>query len=280
MISFGYKYENGVLVSVEKEVEIVKRIFHDYLAGKTPKEMAIQLQEEKVEYDKGVTQWNKNRIYRILENKKYIGEENYPIVLSQELFDRVHVAKCEKGFQKKPNTEWVIYFKPIVFCAECGGHMCRRSKLTIKEKWFCPSGCKCSEYIDDELLVSAMNSAVQKIKENPNLARQIPTEPTYQRTPEILRYTNEITRAIHSEQPSFNLCKKMIYECANLKFQSCTENTNLSYTENLLAMLKDNQTPLSEEKIRKLISKLIVHSDGKIEVYFINGSSIKEESQC
>lgn len=277
MISYGYGYEHGKLIIIEKEAEIVKRIFQEYLVGKTLKEIAMQLQEEKTEYDKGIYQWNKNRICRILENKKYIGENDYPIIISQDSFNRTNAVKSKKGFQKKITSKRVLFLKPIVFCAECGQNMHRRAKQRIKEKWLCPSGCKCSKYIDDDVLVSAMTAAIQTFKKNPNLAPNIPSEPTYQRTPQIMQYTNAITKVIHSEQPNFDLGKKVIYKCANLKFQACTENPNLSYTKTVLAILKDNQTPLQETKIKKIVSKLVVHSDGKISVYLINGIAIQEK---
>lgn len=280
MISFGYGYANGKIIIVEKEAKIVQHIFQEYLAGKTLQAIASRLQEEKTEYDKGVCQWNKNRIYRILANKKYTGASTYPAVLSQDIFEHVQQIKNEKGFRKQPSSDRVAFLKPIVFCGECGQTMYRRAKQRIKEKWLCPSGCKCATYIDDERLISAMTAAVQRVQAHPHLARQIPNEPTYQRTPSILQYTNAITRALHSEQPSFYLGKKLIYECANLKFQACKENTNLSYTETMLSILKNDQTSLNEEAIRKFVSKLVVDPDGKITVYLLNGVPIQEELRC
>ena len=54
---------------------------------------------------------------------------------------------------------------------------------------------------------------------------------TYYPTQEIMRYTNEIGRMTNQPAPSFMAGKKVILECAALKFQACRENKAAAYTE-------------------------------------------------
>ena len=78
MISFGYGYKDGKLIVVESEAEIVKSIFTDYINGKILKEIADELTIKGVDFFNGKCCWNKNMVFRIIENKKYIGEDGYP----------------------------------------------------------------------------------------------------------------------------------------------------------------------------------------------------------
>ena len=85
-IPYGYRIEKGTPVIVPEEAEIVSRIFHRYDDGETLLAVADSLTEQQIDYYEGKRQWNKNMIARILENRKYIGEETYPPIVSRQLF--------------------------------------------------------------------------------------------------------------------------------------------------------------------------------------------------
>ena len=82
-------------------------------------------------------------------------------------------------------------------------------------------------YIADEDIIAAVLNAIEKIKENPQILSRDEEESSYFRTNEIMRYTNEISRITNSLNPSFNTGKKLIFECANLKFLACREIYNV-----------------------------------------------------
>lgn len=84
-IPYGYRIEKGTPVIVPEEAEIVSRIFHRYDDGETLLAVADSLTEQQIDYYEGKRQWNKNMIARILENRKYIGEETYPPIVSRQL---------------------------------------------------------------------------------------------------------------------------------------------------------------------------------------------------
>ncbi|HBN12229.1 MAG TPA: hypothetical protein DD415_01280 [Clostridiales bacterium] len=74
MISYGYGIENGKIIAIPSEAEIVKQIFAEYLNGKILKEIADDLTEREVVFYEGKSDWNKNTVVRIIQNGKYIGE--------------------------------------------------------------------------------------------------------------------------------------------------------------------------------------------------------------
>ena len=50
MYPFGYKMENGAVVIVPEEAEIIRKIFNDYVAGVSLKRLAESLTAKRIEY--------------------------------------------------------------------------------------------------------------------------------------------------------------------------------------------------------------------------------------
>ena len=97
MISFGYGFADGKLSVIAEEAETVKGIFSDYVNGKILKEIADDLTARQVNFFNGKCSWNKNMIFRIIENGKYIGEDGYPAILPIALFERANLIKKQKS---------------------------------------------------------------------------------------------------------------------------------------------------------------------------------------
>lgn len=97
-IPFGYCVVNGGFVVNENEADAVRKIFADYIGGKSLKAIAAEM---KIPYNSGKS-WNKNTISRILDNKKYTGENGCPRIVSDEDFLRVSQIKAERNKCRKP----------------------------------------------------------------------------------------------------------------------------------------------------------------------------------
>ena len=93
MISFGYGYKDGKLIVVESEAEVVRSVFTEYINGKILKDIADELTVKGVDFFNGKCCWNKNMVCRIIENKKYIGEDGYPEIISFEQYETANAIK-------------------------------------------------------------------------------------------------------------------------------------------------------------------------------------------
>ena len=100
MISYGYGMESGKLVVIDSEAEIVRRVFREYIEGKLLQEIADELTEEGVEFYLESRLWNKNKVFRIIENEKYIGAEGYPAIIGLEEYQKANQRKSARGNQK------------------------------------------------------------------------------------------------------------------------------------------------------------------------------------
>ena len=71
----GYtKDEQGNLVIVPKEAKIIKRIYKDYLEGKSAKQIARELTKDRIAAPAGGKKWFDSTILSILRNEKYYGD--------------------------------------------------------------------------------------------------------------------------------------------------------------------------------------------------------------
>ena len=109
-LSFGYRAipgQPGQLEINEREAAIVRRIFAEYLAGKTPREIVMALNEERVPSPRG-GKWNsstingsKSRANGILQNRLYIGE----LVWNRQRFIK-DPATGKRVSRLNPEPEW------------------------------------------------------------------------------------------------------------------------------------------------------------------------------
>ncbi len=97
-VPFGYDMVNGNFTLNEIEAESVKKIFADYIGGKSLKTIASEM---KVPYNSGKQNWNKNMVCRVLENRKYIGDNRYPKIISESDFERAARIKSERRTYRK-----------------------------------------------------------------------------------------------------------------------------------------------------------------------------------
>ena len=108
--------------------QVVRRIFEEYAAGYSSKEICEHLNAEGYRTTQG-NAFNKNSIRRIVQNEKYIGvyeyqdirvEDGIPAIVGRELF-----AKCQQLVKKhhrspaaKRDTSFLLTTK--LFCGRCG----------------------------------------------------------------------------------------------------------------------------------------------------------------
>ncbi|WP_346914259.1 recombinase family protein [Clostridium sp.] len=176
----GYdKDEYGDLVINSKEAEIVKRIFKDYLSGKSSSKIAKELNEENIS-TVGNKTWHNSTIRGVLKNEKYKGDailqkyytpehlkkisirnngvidsyyikENHSPIISREMWEQVQEEIKRRGKAKgNVETHKNKYTKRypltgMLYCSKCNATLKRRTwnsnNSSRKIVW------QCSNYI-------------------------------------------------------------------------------------------------------------------------------------
>ncbi|MEN6326091.1 MAG: recombinase family protein [Syntrophomonas sp.] len=178
----GYdKNEDGELIINEKEAEIVRRIFRDYLEGKSYNAIARGLMEDGIKTGAGKEKWWDSTVAGILANEKYYGdvilqktitvdflahkrvdnkgqaqqyliEGNHKPIISREIFEKVQDEKERRallignlaGDRHKYTSKYPLSGK--VICGDCGNIFKRRTwnsnNISKKVVWQCKTYIK------------------------------------------------------------------------------------------------------------------------------------------
>ncbi|WP_088186063.1 recombinase family protein [Desulfosporosinus sp. FKA] len=172
----GYtKDDQGQLVIVPEEAEVVRRIYREFLDGKSPYKIASNLQKDGVITGAGGSKWYDSTVIGILKNVKYMGdallqktyttdfltkkrvkntghaaqyyvEDSHEAIVSKEEFAAVQ-AEFERrsnlrGYSKTGKSKFTsdYAFSGKLFCGNCGSKF-RRSKWgsgkNLQIVWIC-----------------------------------------------------------------------------------------------------------------------------------------------
>lgn len=173
----GYdKDKEGELIINEAEAEIVRRIYEEYLEGKSYQAIAKGLMRDKIKTVTGGDRWWDSSITIILTNEKYYGallqqktitvdflthkrvrnkgqeqkyliEDNHEPIISKEMFELVQKEKERRaklkgnimGDRKKYSSKYA--FSSKLFCGCCGANFKRRTwnsnNISKKVVWQC-----------------------------------------------------------------------------------------------------------------------------------------------
>ncbi|MFR6146055.1 recombinase family protein [Neglectibacter timonensis] len=276
-IPFGYRMENGKIIFHPTESQAVKDIFSDYLGGQSLLKIAQSLNERQVEYLPGTTGWNKARLKRIIEDKRYIGGDGYPPIIEQRIYDKAQAVRDSRNTQKAlDRTADIFRLQLSVLCEKCGEPMQRRhdSRTTYQEKWVCKS---CDEVIkiSDDAFLSAITECINYLIAKPNILQgdPTPTEPPV----EVIRLKNEIGRMLDSPAIEKEPLKNRIFEYASLVYE--TLDTTQCITEMIRATLQ-RTGPISchnGELTAKIAAAIILHADKTVSLTLKNGQQIRKE---
>ena len=105
---YGYEYRDGNLIMIEKEAEIVKKMYEMYGNGASLKEIVEWLNDNGIKTKKG-GRWTKKTVARILSNPVYCGYIEWEDILfkgrhvplvSVEEFNEVQKLKFQKAKRK------------------------------------------------------------------------------------------------------------------------------------------------------------------------------------
>lgn len=194
-IPYGYRIRNGKLSVHSAEAETVKAVFRLYRDGQSYKAIA-EIMNDSDYPPHGENGWNKHHIKRMLENGKYIGESDYPAILTKAEFHTARDVYAAKGIQNAPTGKPADVLWERLACGGCGSRLLRNGSPASAKGLIqlrCEnSGCGHAMDIPQATLHSAvldlMNRLIADVREHP-CGR-------YEKTLEALRMANEISRGI------------------------------------------------------------------------------------
>lgn len=270
-VPFGYAVEKGKKVIVADEAAVIIEVYEHYCSGETFKQIADSLTARGVKYLENDSQWNKNNVARLIDDLRYLGNEEYPQIVPAELYERVRTCREGRSAKKAELHSDIKLIKDKLVCGQCGKPFSRKNKWKTREKWICSSGCKCSVYLDDITIIRNINSVIA----NPMVCTlQGKNISSYTPTSNITRLTNDVNRMLEQTKIEFMTVANSILECASEKFDCCNIEVNDELTHLILEMFAE-ATGFNEELIAQTVEQIIIDENGKIKLRVKSGVEIK-----
>ena len=290
----GYKIVDGKIVLNVEKVEVIQKIFKDYLNGVSMITIAKELTATGFLNANNKPNWNHGSVGRILENSKYLGDSMYPQIIDEVTFELVQQQRKAKN-KKLGRTPQIntrknqSVFTSKLKCGECGNiyrkYIEHAGRPSEKSNW------KCKRYIYqnrvhcrnlfltgkdiENIFISATNKILsrmwildkEKKKEQPKINM------------EIRKLEERIKELEDEKQFSSKELAELIFKRAKAYYKISKIDDYDYTTKKIKEELLDKQplTEFNEELFINIVEEIIIYKDGKIQVEYINGIMMEED---
>jgi hypothetical protein len=281
-IPFGYRLSGGSLIAHDTEAELVRIIFKRYLAGESYSQIASALDASGVPYSEGASNWNKNMVGRILQNRKYTGYGDYPSIITEDDFMQSALLQQEKYTRKNIRTApEIAALKGKTVCSECGTRYERIIDKRFGERWKCKNTeCLPAVKITDVHLTAQVVSLLNRMIQNPREI-EIPTAEAEPHNLEITRLSNEINRELDKPGCNEDYAKTLIMARAALQYEHCPDALLPEKAKKIKETLENN-TPiadLDDKLFLQTVDTVVIHPDGIVSLKLISGQMIQNTEE-
>ena len=242
---FGYKMERGTVVIQTSEAEVVQWIYERYNQGDSYAALVCQLKEQPVPYMPGKL-WNKNMVARILEDERYIGAQDYPMIIEKASAD---YASIKRKTKQAPNA----------------------GKTDVQKILRQFSGSKVTDRMEHTVL-SLLNDLItspEQIKEQPEMFADAPKIQALEQELDLL-LTQMPTDAVTAKQVALELAAEQYTTISESGYE----------TERLKRFLgeKKPMVSLDVDLLKNIVVKIEIRGDGMVSLRLKNGQVIEERS--
>lgn len=275
-ILYGYEMKNGYMAVIESEATVVRNIFALYIEGKSLKEIAESLTEQGIVYYLEKNKWNKNMVSRIIDNLNYVGNDDYPSIISSSDFELATIRKNKMGGTRVSLSSVTSLIKSKTVCSQCGKKLRRINKWSSREKWICPNSCKIDAYFGDKEIFDGTLDVINQVIQSPELLAVDTTSEKYEPTLEIIRQEKEIERMMEQSKIEFCVISNLVLKCASQKYECCSFDKSSALTDELMDKFEDLPMlrKLENYLLETTIEQITINREGSLIVEFINGAEI------
>ena len=261
---------------------MLNRIFCEYRNGYSLLEIASRLNDENIEYQTGVTGWNKSRIMRLIEDERYTGKSGFPAIIDEETHRAMIDMKAQKNTQHSTDRNHEIFHIDVpVTCLVCGSEMNRRHDSRFRkcqQRWICSNAdCRTAIHKADSDLLDDITVLLNRVIVNPELV-QIPAK-TESTSVQTLKAENEIARTLDTLDYDKNTLRKKMLECASLRYADIGSAPYIAHR--LKATLADAE-PLSTFSLplfKRTVQAVHLEKDGIASITLINNQTIRKDDE-
>ena len=281
-IPFGYQYQNGVITAHPQEVTVLNHIFSEYQKGMSLLEIANRLNDDNVEYQPGVTGWNKSRIMRLIEDERYIGKDGFPAIIDEGTHQTMIEMKSLKNTQHSTDRNHEIFHIDVpIICPTCGGEMVRRHDSRFKkcqQRWICSNvDCRTIIHKADSDLLDDITVLLNRVIVNPGLVQISLVDKSM--SVQTLKAENEIARTFDTLDYDKTALRKKMLKCVSMKYADIDSAPYIAHR--LKATLADAE-PLSTFSLalfKRMVQAVHLGKDGAVSIKLINDQMVGKDDE-
>ena len=266
-ILYGYTFQNAGYIPDPSESNVVQSIYSEYISGTTMAEIAKHLNTAGVPYSPDKSTWDKNMVYRILTDTRYIGGGIYPQIISKDIFDRAN--QRENTVMPETLTDELRWLKQKAFCHACGKQLYRRRMKDGSYRWICLNRCIRRKPIRDKDMQNMILEKLSLLKDHPEGIADDYTVEEYSLSLEARKYENEIERLITEPNPSYQLVKSVVLDCVSKRYDYCVNSGTDEISGELTAVL--TKEPTGFDLMKRICETIAVDENGEVHLILKNG---------
>ena len=279
-IPYGYAIREGRTVIEHTEAEIIREIFDEYIKGASLKDIAENLTQRRIPYTEKTDVWDKARIARIIDNAKYIGDEEYDPIIDEDTYEgavSMKAARQRNTVQKE--CEGIALLRNRVKCEDCGSPMVRRicSKRHVKESSTCQNAeCGKRLRISDGDLLQKITILMNRIIENSELLIPKPKTRIVD-SPTVANLQRQVDVELGKDHPSEEYIVEKISDIASQLYKETqAKKIIVAQIARKRASMMKPQENFNCDYFSDLIDYITLSSSGKVRLHTKVGTEITE----
>ena len=279
-IPYGYTIREGRTVIEHTEAEIIREIFDEYIKGASLKDIAENLTQRRIPYTEKTDVWDKARIARIIDNAKYIGDEEYDPIIDEDTYEgavSMKAARQRNTVQKE--CEGIALLRNRAKCEDCGSPMVRRicSKRHVKESWTCQNAeCGKRLRISDGDLLQKITILMNRIIKNSELLIPKPKTRIVD-SPTVANLQRQVDAELGKDHPSEEYIVEKISDIASQLYKETqAKKIIVAQIARKRASMMRPQENFNCDYFSDLIDYITLSSSGKVRLHTKVGTEITE----
>lgn len=267
-LPFGYRIRDGKVCVDERNSSTVRMIFEGYIQNASYQNLADMLEQRGVPYTPE-KHWNKNIVARILKDQRYIGDEEYPSIISETMFQCAEAANTW-SCDSPEHTRLIKNMRALVRCPMCAGTMVRNGR----SNWRCPDCMDTSVKVTDEALecyVAELLDQSCKIASN----MEIPDVTSEMGTVQSLE--DELLQALDEAEFDETAAKGRAMVLASARFDALGSEDYETMRLKYILSNREQDGEFDAGLFFDIASAILIYPSGAISLKLKNGKIIEKE---
>lgn len=268
---FGYSMKDGQIIVNEDEKTVVERIYSDYLENFSAEHIASSLNAIGVTY-KYKRSWNKNIVYRILDDSRYLGMDGYPMIICREKWE--NVAKRRKANATKYMDAGFQELRRKMVCARCRGALIRNKQKREAAWWQCKVCGAETPIIDDMEITRLVFAKINWLEKHPEIINAGAVAASINL--ETVRRQRDFERLLADPEVNLVELDELAKQITQLKYNNIDPENREYTTQQILEALQAPLTGRDKENylFRQAVSKVLLREKATVQLKLKNGQVI------